>query len=646
MKSQIDKIARACREARLAQIPIVYLLSSEWELADELLLEERIVPLMNFVPETNDFRSIGELYDEDCRLADDQRHYASPGSVAVRNVRILTAIPADGLFFGNQLPDPECKPKEGLYLRESPQGGGLAYRSGGSELMKGPQLTVVKHFTTRDRNLRQLYRYLHCYLNAASGDGIRKSLVILMSPELTIPEGMEDYVEVVEVPHLEEWEIEREIVDFIQRISCEKRPHQEYLDRMTVNLRGFGRRKIRGILNRIFIRMGGIARNTADDVPPEEIVEQIIRQEKRQMLQKAGNLREYESPRGAGGLDRLKAWIDRQLPTFCNTKLAADAWRIDPPKGVLIAGIPGTGKSLMAGEIARRFGVPLLQMDMGAIMNRYVGESEANMRRTISLIEALSPCVLWIDEIEKAFAATNASSDGDGGALKRAFAFFLTWMQEKRVPCFVVATANGIHTLPPELLRRGRFDQKFFTFMPTRQECIDIFRQRIRALQIVVDGASRRIYDEEILSEEFLGRVLSYCGGQGKFLTGADIDGLVNDAKAEIFRKDFGSSHPDAVKYRADDFFRALRQAVDDTCTYGETNLGDIARSFILLRENRFLPASTAQIISFDEYDADADVPVQGGFRGPENGYDELLFEALKGRINKLARRSGRDNDR
>ena len=635
MKSQLEKIAQACHEARLAHIPIVYLLSDEWELADELLSGGRLVPLMNYSPKESAFRAIDDLFDADTRLPEEQRRYRSLRSIEIQNVRVVTSIP-DRLFYNCNMPDTEELPKEGLHFQESPQGGRLAASADDLALTVGPQITLVKNFSHGDPNLKQLNRYVHCYLNARPEDGIRKSLLILMSPVLTIPEGLESYVEVVNVPHLEEWEIENVIVGFMRDVSGEKRPHKEYLDRMTVSLKGFGRRKIVEILNRIFTRMGGIARNTAGDLPPEEIVDRIIWQEKQQMLQKSGNLRGREPRRTAGGLDRLKAWVDRQRPIFCNTKPAADAWRINPPKGVLIAGIPGTGKSLMAEEIARRFGVTLIQMDMGAVMDRYVGQTEANMRRILALIEALSPCVLWIDEIEKAFASTKSSADNDGGTLKRAFATFLTWMQDKRAPCFVVATANSIQALPPELLRRGRFDQKFFTFMPTRQECADIFRMNIRALQTTVDGKCCKLYDEEILSDAFLDRLLRYCGSRNKFLTGADIDGIVNDAKSEIFRSNFGTVRPEAVKYRAGEFFRALCQAVDESCTYGETNLDDIARSFIDLRKNRFLPASSNHIITFDEFDPAGEEAVAGSFRGEENGYDERLFELLKSRINRI----------
>lgn len=166
-----------------------------------------------------------------------------------------------------------------------------------------------------------------------------------------------------------------------------------------------------------------------------------------------------------GGFANLKQWLARAQVGFSP---AAKALNLSPPKGILIVGIQGCGKSLAAKAIAREWKMPLLKLDAGRLYDKYVGESEKNFRKAISLAESMSPAVLWIDEIEKSLGATG--TDTDGGLSRRLFGSFLTWMQEKSQEVFVVATANDISQIPPELLRKGRFDEIFYVDLPDLQE--------------------------------------------------------------------------------------------------------------------------------------------------------------------------------
>jgi SpoVK/Ycf46/Vps4 family AAA+-type ATPase len=172
-----------------------------------------------------------------------------------------------------------------------------------------------------------------------------------------------------------------------------------------------------------------------------------------------------------GGFSRLKAWLENASVGFTPE---ARALNLTPPKGVLFVGVQGCGKSLAAKFIARQWRMPLLKLDAGRLYDKYVGESEKNFRKATSLAEAMAPVVLWIDEIEKAFAQ-GGSNDADGGLSQRLFASVLTWMQEKRREVFVVGAANDLDRLPPELLRKGRFDEVFFVDLPTRDERKSIF---------------------------------------------------------------------------------------------------------------------------------------------------------------------------
>ncbi|MBT3381906.1 MAG: AAA family ATPase, partial [Lentisphaerae bacterium] len=178
-----------------------------------------------------------------------------------------------------------------------------------------------------------------------------------------------------------------------------------------------------------------------------------------------------------GGLDLLKAWLNQRHSAF---GAAAAEYGLPSPKGLMIIGIPGTGKSLTAKATAGVFELPLLKLDAGRLYGSLVGQSESNLRSAIQTVEAIAPCVLWIDEIEKAFSGSKSSGSTDGGTASRVFGTFLSWMQDKTAPVFVVATANDVAQLPPELLRKGRFDEIFFVDLPDVDERSAIWGIQVR----------------------------------------------------------------------------------------------------------------------------------------------------------------------
>ena len=180
---------------------------------------------------------------------------------------------------------------------------------------------------------------------------------------------------------------------------------------------------------------------------------------------------EYETAQFArvGGLERLKRWIAQRKPAFLGEKLSV---QLDPPKGMLLLGVQGCGKSLAAKATAGGFGVPLVRLDFGTLYNKYHGETERNLREALKSAEMLAPCVLWIDEIEKALS----TSGEDEGVSRRVLGYLLTWMAERKAPVFLVATANEVQQLPAELLRKGRFDETFFVDLPDAATRVEIFR--------------------------------------------------------------------------------------------------------------------------------------------------------------------------
>ena len=217
---------------------------------------------------------------------------------------------------------------------------------------------------------------------------------------------------------------------------------------------------------------------------------EIVAKEKAQAVKKNGLLELVETKESLdsiGGLDVLKEWLLKRRYAF--GQKAID-YGLPTPKGLLIIGIPGTGKSLTAKATAKVFGVPLLKLDAGKIFAGLVGQSESNLRAVIQTAEAIAPCCLWIDEIEKGFSGTKSSNATDGGTSSRVFGSFISWMQEKTVPVFVVATANDVSQLPPEMLRKGRFDELFFVDLPNQAE-----RQAIWEIQIGNYGRAPKDFD-------------------------------------------------------------------------------------------------------------------------------------------------------
>ena len=251
------------------------------------------------------------------------------------------------------------------------------------------------------------------------------------------------------------------------------------------------------------------------------ITPSVVAREKAQAVKKGGLLEiieTRESLENIGGLDQLKAWLVTRKDAFTER---ARHYGLPLPKGLLILGLPGTGKSLTAKATAGVFGVPLLRLDAGRLFGSLVGQSEHNLRAVLQTAEAIAPCCLWIDEIEKGFSGTKSSGSSDGGTSARVFGTFLNWMQEKSAPVFVVATANDVSQLPPELLRKGRFDELFFVDLPTPEE-----RQIIWTIQIIRHGRNPRDYDIAALAKATDG------------FTGAEIETAFVEAMYSAFERD------------------------------------------------------------------------------------------------------------
>jgi ATP-dependent 26S proteasome regulatory subunit len=308
--------------------------------------------------------------------------------------------------------------------------------------------------------------------------------IVIISPLVSIPDDLSEVLTVLEFPLPGTVEIKSEI----ERLTTATGQSLDgrTLDEMVRSCQGLSIERIRRVLARAIA--------THDKLQPEVV--DLILEEKRQTIRQTQILDFYpatEQISDIGGLDNLKDWLLRRGSAFSER---ARQYGLPHPRGLLLVGIQGTGKSLTAKAIAHHWHLPLLRLDVGRLFAGLVGESESRTRQMIQLAEALAPCILWIDEIDKAFSGLDGR--GDSGTTSRVFGTFITWLAEKTSPVFVVATANNIQMLPPEMLRRGRFDEIFFVGLPNQEERKAIFSVHLSRLR----PHNLRSYDLDRLAYE------------------------------------------------------------------------------------------------------------------------------------------------
>lgn len=389
---------------------------------------------------------------------------------------------------------------------------------------KNRQIFVLENIDTFIRNSEIMAR-LKKFAERIHAGKVDATIVII-SPVLQITPELERYVTVVEIGYLDESEIKAVLRKFCDplEIWLSETLEQEF----TSAFKGLSEFEIESILR--------LAYSSSGELHKDHI--SLIIEQKRQIIQKAGILEMVplkEDIKDIGGLEKLKEWFIRKGTVLSHME-KAQRYGVDMPKGVLIAGIPGCGKSLSAKAAAKLFNIPLLRLDMGRLLGKYVGESESNMRKAIRLADALSPCVLWIDELEKAFAGIGEGGSG-GEVTTRLFGSFLTWLQEKESSAFVVATANDITKLPPELLRKGRFDEIFYVGLPQTAERRKIFQIHI---------AKRRPDD---LPDIDLDKLAARSDGY----SGADIEGVIRESVETAFAEGAASLTTENILHAMDE---------------------------------------------------------------------------------------------
>ncbi|MCM3269885.1 AAA family ATPase [Paenibacillus elgii] len=369
--------------------------------------------------------------------------------------------------------------------------------------------------------------------------------VIIVSPTLVLPTELEKEMTIVDFSLPSFTEIKDVLSEMIEankasgRIIMDLTSEDE--ERLAKAALGLTLHEAENAFARAMVENGRLDKNDVE----------IILEEKRQIIKKSEILEFIKTDlkiEDVGGLENLKRWLFKRNKSWLDS---AVQYGLPAPKGALITGVPGCGKSLIAKAISAMWQLPLLRLDLGKIFSGIVGSSEENMRKAIKTVEAISPSILWIDEIEKGFSGI--SHGGDSGTSNRIFGTFLTWMQEKTKPVFVIATANNIHALPAEMLRKGRFDEIFFVDLPTKKERKDIFR-----LHIHKRLKSPRVIGEFQLTEDTLEQLAELTEGY----VGAEVEQTVITALFEAFSEE--------RSIRLEDFIKAIRNTVPLSITQAE----------------------------------------------------------------------------
>lgn len=494
----------------------------------------------------------------------------------------------------------------------------------------------------RDRRAEQIaYLYLIRAVCEEKKKGYSHTLIIAGCRNGVVSKDLLEYAYIVniECPGPEE-------IDGIIRASCEECGGKYHglesasASELTEILRGMRQDEIRSVINLAFAQHEHPLANGA------EKLFLAARRVKQQCISNVRGLR-WISTNGMariGGLQDAQKWLQTRSAAF-NYTHAARKFVVTAPRGVLLAGLPGCGKTLFAKVASRLLGdgqsnrIPVLQMDLSAMLGKYVGDTETNFAYALRKIEGVAPCVVIVDEIEKFFGGI---SDGNGNSevSRHIFASMLDWMQEERdKPVLVIATANKVDKLPPELKRKGRFDETFFVGIPTRHSCHDIMDIHLhRKAQIL-----ERAFDYESVIDA----ALNIAAKKRMFFNGADIEAIINAAFCSLFStvghekiEDIQRGAPlgESLKYSTEDVLSALKDELNWTRSYFDSNMDETAAYWVLMRRLNFRNAGGEDLFNgilykenLGEFEFDG-IELEGGFKFEDENHGHAYLKCIKER--------------
>ena len=336
--------------------------------------------------------------------------------------------------------------------------------------------------------------------------------IVLISPVMEIPAELDKEITVINFPQPTKEDLGAMLDKIVAEVSDRKQIQidldEQGRDRLLQAALGLTLGEAENVFAKIIVQEQRLSGDYVNEVFAE----------KQQIIRKSGLLEYYKTEddfSSVGGLTVLKDWLNKRSVAFTDE---ARAFGLPAPKGILLLGVQGCGKSLCAKAVSRLWQLPLLRFDMGRMFGSLVGSSEENVRRAIAVAESVAPAVLWVDEIDKAFVGSQSSGATDGGTTARVFGTFLTWLSEKDAPVFVVTTANDVSQLPPELLRKGRLDEIFYVDLPNEEEREEIFR-----IHVAKRGREPKNFDLKALA------------AASKDFSGAEIEEAVISALYDAF---------------------------------------------------------------------------------------------------------------
>lgn len=457
-----------------------------------------------------------------------------------------------------------------------------------------------------DGILQKLEKYVADHENPEHSvyEYLQSSVVIVYSSDVVITPTLRPYTEFIDVKFPDEGEI-RKIVLEESGNSATLLRNEEQMNKLCTTFHGFSTEEIVSTMRRV------MALTSMED--PDK-VEELVLQRKMQRME--GGALELVSANGdIGGMEGFRRWLDKQVAALKNAGTYKRETGTMPPKGVLLCGIPGCGKSEAAKFTAKTLGLPLLKMDVGNLMDMYVGKSEQKMREALALAEAMSPCVLWIDELEKGFSQSSGGSSDSGAAFKRMFGYMLGWMQDNQEPCFIFATANNIGGLPKEFFRSGRFEALYAVYLPTAEECVGIFKtsmerarrtkasalypgEKDKPLRQKVQIFAPDCFDDKIYLDAVNDHLV--CDGKPRIVIGSDIQKIVSTALRTL---------PGEKLISKQQWIKALTATLQnqkDCAVYGDgqENIDSIAVSYCRMLRKNFVPTADYVLFRAEDYNA------------------------------------------
>ena len=489
-----------------------------------------------------------------------------------------------------------------------------------------------------------LYPFIDRYLQEGDDSGaIRSSVVLLYGEQMELPAWLMPYCYIVEEPYPEREEIAAIIRKKVEQSSCGKLP-EDSIESYVSGFLGNTLVQVEDTMNYLL--------NLPDDpftksptIKNESKVQKVLATLKEQNVKRVGllEMQRIDEKEELGGMEVFRQWLDNSKQSISRTDYIFRRTGAAGHKGVLMCGIPGCGKSAAVNLLAKELRLPVLKMDIGRLMGGIVGESEHNMHLALRLAEAMAPCILYIDEIEKGFGEGNGKSEDGSGVTKRMFGILLSWMQDCTKPVYIFATANSLSGIPKEFFRSGRFDSHFALYMPTHAECIDIFKKRMeKAANTVLEyDKNGELFRPQCYDDYNLSLVISHLlfkeneQERGRFITGADITKLVNMALRRFADRKAAINHVEWIA--------ALKNAVDETTVYGDgnENLDSIAVCYLRMMRLGFKPTSNDCLflpedysVVYEEKEIKPSVKEKKDF---ETEYDRVLYQVIREKMIFLA---------